>query len=73
MNNVVWHKISDFDFPQPYKDVLIYTSNGRYVIGYYSGESDVYPWYDYLTQKTSKGKAYLCWCELPDYPKGVEN
>lgn len=68
MENVTWHKIKDFDYPQPFKDVLVINESSRYMIAYYKGETDVYPWYDYLTQKNSKGLNFLYWCELPKIP-----
>lgn len=72
MNNVVWHKIGDYDFPNPWKDILILDERGRFSIGYYQGESAVYPWYDYYTGLQTKGKYLVAWCELPDVPSFSE-
>lgn len=68
MDNVIWHKISEFDFPSPWKDILILDKNGRFWIGYYEGEASTYPWYDYFTGLRTKGTKYVAWCELPSIP-----
>lgn len=72
MNNVTWHKISEFDLPDPWKDILIVDNNGHFFIGYYEGESSVYPWYNYYMGMRTKGKNYVAWCELPSLPSYLE-
>lgn len=62
------HSIKEYDYPTPWKDVLILSENGRFLIGYYKGETDVYPWFDYFYQMNTKGIHYVYWYDLPPIP-----
>ena len=68
MKKVFWHKINEFDFPQPYKEVLILEKNQKFSIGYYKGEADNFPWY-VESKGYTKSSILLAWCELPFIPE----
>lgn len=70
MEKSVWHKISDFDFPQPYKEVLILEKTSKFSLGYYKGEADSFPWY-VENEGYTKSSILYGWCELPSVPKDV--
>lgn len=64
MNETIWHYVKEYDFPQPYKEVLIVEQSGNYTIGYYMGEANSFPWY-VNNQGYTKSIFLYAWCELP--------
>lgn len=68
MNNVNWHKVSEHDYPQPFKEVLILSDGNKFYIGWYEGETRKLPWYIIHGNYSISSKHVKVWCELPNIP-----
>lgn len=68
MNNVVWHKIEDNDYPHIFKDVLLLYESGTLILGFYRGKTIDLPWFSYCLGTAIKGDNIIAWCDLPEIP-----
>ena len=74
MEKVNWHKISDYDYPHSFKDVLLVTKSGNYTLGFYNGSREMeYCWFNYLYQEYVSEKSLVAWCELPELPEELRS
>lgn len=63
-----WHKLSDYDYPPPYKKVLIFMDDRtQYHIGWYEGEARKLQWHICQLMDVSS-RHIVAWCELPNIP-----
>lgn len=72
MGDVVWHIVKDYDFPQPFKEVLILDDMSRFKVGWYEGETRKLPWHLVNVMDVSS-KHVQAWCELPNIPYELMN
>ena len=68
MNNVIWHKLSEYDYPQPFREIIILGNSNRMYIGWYEGETRALPWAISYGQYWFSSKNVKAWCELPKIP-----
>ena len=68
MNNVNWHKVSEHDYPQPFRKVLIISDTDDFYIAWYEGETRKLPWYFAHASYYVSSKHVKVWCELPNIP-----
>lgn len=74
MSQIEWHKISDYEYPHCFKDVLLLTKSGKYTLGFYNGLKNLECcWFNYLYQEYVTEKSLLAWCELPEIPKELRD
>lgn len=71
--NTVWHKISESDYPQPFKQVLVLLNNSnRITLGWYEGETRKLQWHVENVMDVSS-KEIKAWCNIPYIPQDLLN